>query len=147
MVNDAFKQLFIRDLNRLKREIQSYKNDQVLWTVEKAIKNSGGNLCLHIIGNLKSYLGNQLGKTGYVRDRVFEFSGRMEDRNKMLGEIDETIEIVNNVFDSITEEELSGVFPIIIWDKPTPMVFTLIHLYGHFNYHLGQINYHRRLLD
>jgi hypothetical protein len=25
--------------------------------------------------------------------------------------------------------------------------YFLIHLYGHFNYHLGQINYHRRLLD
>jgi len=147
MVVEALKELYTRDLNKLKQEIKLYKNDSTLWKVENSIKNSGGNLCLHLIGNLRTYIGNGLAQIGYVRDREFEFSGKFVDRNKLYEEIDETIQIVNQGLSKITDEQLSENFPMLIWEEETGMAFTIIHIHGHLNYHLGQINYHRRIFE
>ena len=141
------KALFTRDLNRLKNEITQYHSDAALWSIQEDISNSGGNLCLHLIGNLKTFIGKELGNVNYVRDRKNEFEGKHVPREKIYREIDETIEAVNQGLDHVTAERLTGEFPILIWDKPTSMLYTLIHLHCHLNYHLGQINYHRRLLD
>lgn len=139
--------LFSRDLNRLKSELNQYKDESNLWKVEKGINNSGGNLCLHLIGNLKSYIGNSLAKTDYVRDREFEFSTKDLSRLSLLRELDETIDIVSLGLKSLNKEQLQGNFPIRIWKEETGMLFTLLHLHSHLNIHLGQISYHRRLLD
>lgn len=143
----ALKELFERDLIRLKREIELYQDESIIWNIEKSIKNSAGNLSLHLIGNLKAFIGAGLADSGYLRDRDFEFAGKDVSRANLYKEIDETIEIVKKGLDLLTVEQLSGTFPIMIWNEETSMPFTLIHLYGHLNYHLGQINYHRRLLD
>jgi uncharacterized damage-inducible protein DinB len=147
MVIQALKELFTRDLNKLRQEIELYKEDSTLWTTENSIKNSGGNLCLHIVGNLKTYIGNGLAQMGYVRNRELEFSAKFVERIDIYKQIDETIQIVNRGLSQITDEELNANFPIVIWEKETGMAFTLMHLYAHLNYHLGQINYHRRVLE
>jgi len=147
MIVESLKELFRRDLQKLKQEIELYEKDSNLWKVESSIKNSGGNLCLHLIGNLNTFIGNGLAQVGYVRNRVGEFSDKFIDKNVLYKQIDETIEIVNRGLSNVTEEELSGNFPILIWEKETGMVFTLIHLHSHLTYHLGQINYHRRILE
>ena len=147
VMKEALIELFDRDLKKLKQEIESYNDESVLWKTEKAIQNSGGNLCLHIIGNLKTYIGNGLLGTGYVRQRDFEFCAKHVDRNELYKEIDETIDIVNQGICTIRQETFTANFPMIVWEKETGMAFTLIHLHGHLNYHLGQINYHRRILD
>jgi len=147
MIIESLKELFRRDLQKLKQEIELYEKDSNLWKVESSIKNSGGNLCLHLIGNLNTFIGNGLAQVGYVRNRVGEFSDKFIDKNVLYKQIDETIEIVNRGLSNVTEEELSGNFPILIWEKETGMVFTLIHLHSHLTYHLGQINYHRRILE
>ena len=141
------KVLFTRDLNRLKTEIELYRDEDAMWSVQESISNSGGNLCLHLIGNLKTYIGMVLGNINYERDRIHEFEGKDVPRDLLYREIDETIKAVIQGLDQVTDERLTEDFPILIWDKPTGMVYTLIHLHGHLNYHLGQINYHRRLLD
>ena len=147
MVVQALKELYNRDLNRLKDEIDLYKDEATMWQTENSIKNSGGNLCLHLIGNLKTFIGNGLAQIGYVRDREFEFSGKYVDREDLQKGIDETIQIVNQGLDNITDEQLVTNFPMVIWEKETGLAYTLIHLHAHLNYHLGQINYHRRMLE
>lgn len=147
MMTKPLSELLIRDLNRLQKEIESYTNDTILWEIEGTIKNSGGNLCLHLIGNLKTYLGNGFADLGYERQRDFEFNGKNVDRNKLYQEIGETIEMIKIGLTNIKPEQLTEKFPIVIWEEATEMEFTLLHLYGHLNYHLGQINYHRRILD
>lgn len=146
MMQQALKQLYIRDLKKLKVEIQSYNDHALLWSTLADIKNSGGNLCLHLIGNLKTYIGNGLLDIGYVRKREFEFTGKNVAREELIKEIDETIDIVSRGFDQLTSEQLAGDFPIVIWKEATGMAYTLIHLHSHLNYHLGQINYHRRII-
>jgi hypothetical protein len=147
MVIEAFKELFKRDLAKLKSEIRLYNSDKALWEIEKSIKNSGGNLCLHLVGNLNTYIGNGILNIGYIRDREFEFAGKSVPRAELYKQIDETIAIVDNALNTLSPEQLQDNFPMLIWEQETGMAFTIIHLHGHLNYHLGQINYHRRLLD
>jgi len=73
----VLKSIFVRDLKKLKSEIESYKNEKNIWTKDRNITNSAGNLCLHIIGNLNWFIGGQLGDTGYIRRRDLEFSKKM----------------------------------------------------------------------
>ncbi|MEZ4874890.1 MAG: DUF1572 family protein [Flavobacteriaceae bacterium] len=147
MIIESLKDLYNRDLHILKREIELYKNEATLWKIENTIKNSGGNLCLHILGNLKTYIGNGLSQIGYVRQQDLEFSATLVAREELYKQIEETIQIVNQGLNNITDEQLIEHFPIVIWEKETEMAYTLIHLHSHLNYHLGQLNYHRRILD
>ncbi|MEJ5996128.1 DUF1572 family protein [Pedobacter sp. Du54] len=144
---ESLKALFKRDLNKLKIEIESYTSEKNIWIVDKKISNSGGNLCLHLIGNLNAYVGVGLAKTGYIRNREREFANKNVERAVLVKQIEDTITMVENGLNGLTESKMSTDFPIEIWDKPTEMGYTLIHLLSHLNYHLGQINYHRRLLD
>lgn len=147
MIQEALKQLYIRDLKKLKVEIESYKDESSLWSIRGDIKNSGGNLCLHLIGNLKTFIGNGLLDIGYVRQRDFEFAGKDVERSVLYKGIDETIDITTRAIGQLTGEQLAGNFPVKIWKEETGMIYTLIHLQSHLTYHLGQINYHRRMLD
>ena len=107
------KALFTRDLNRLKNEITQYHSDAALWSIQEAISNSGGNLCLHLIGNLKTFIGKELGNVNYVRDRKNEFEGKHVPREKIYCEIDETIEAVNQGLDHVTAERLTEELSLI----------------------------------
>ena len=84
MLIDIFKTLFNRDLNRLRSEIEQYKNEENLWKVEGLIANSGGNLCLHLVGNINTYIGKELGKIDYRRNRDLEFSLKDVSRKELL---------------------------------------------------------------
>ena len=147
MLINTINTIFERDLNRLKTEIELYTNENNLWQIEKGISNSAGNLCLHLIGNLNIFIGNVLGKTDYVRNRPLEFSLKNIPRANLLQSIDATIVMVDRTLNALREEDLQLEFPILVFEKKTSTEFMLIHLTRHLSYHLGQINYHRRLLD
>lgn len=146
MLNDLTK-LFTRDLNLLCREIEAYKKEENLWKVSGEISNSTGNLALHLCGNLKHFIGARLGNTGYVRERDKEFSTKDISRDELLREIREVEGLVISTLQSLDDEELDQNFEIPGWHEKVTTGFWLIHLTTHLNYHLGQINYHRRLLD
>ncbi len=139
--------LYKRELNRLKDEVSSYSEDTILWKTNCDVKNSGGNLALHLIGNLNHFIGATLGGSGYIRQRDQEFNDKNVLRKQITDQIDELKIVIENVFSSLTEEDLNKKYPIEVFGKPMTTEYFLIHLYGHLNYHLGQINYHRRLLD
>ena len=147
MVLETLKTLFNRDLNKLKTEIELYNNDINLWKVEKQIANSAGNLCLHLIGNLNTYSGGEIGKTNYVRHRELEFSLKDISKTELVKKIEETKIIVEYSLDKLTIQQLENEYPILVFENKTSTGHLLIHLATHLTYHLGQINYHRRLLD
>ena len=82
--------LFERDLNKLITEVELYKNEENLWIVENNITNSAGNLTLHLIGNLNTFIGKEIGKTAYIRDRDLEFSQKNVSRIELIQKINET---------------------------------------------------------
>ena len=147
MLKDHLKEIYIRDLTKLRTEIESYSNESNIWAISKDILNSGGNLCLHINGNLKHFIGTVLGKSGYVRDRDSEFSLKNIPRNELLKSTDGTINIVTKTIESLPDEMLTKDYPVEFINKTVTIEYLLIHLAVHLNYHLGQINYHRRLHD
>lgn len=147
MITDVLNSIIKRELLKLKIELESYKDESNLWRIEMNIANSGGNLCLHLIGNLNTYIGAILGQTGYVRDRDAEFSLKNISRKELLQKIEETILVVDQVLPTLTPEQLEREYPIIVLKEPTSTEFFLVHLATHLTYHLGQINYHRRFID
>ncbi len=147
MLKNILSTLLVRDLKKLYREIEMYQNEQNLWRIDKNITNSAGNLTLHLIGNLNTYIGNVIGSTSYVRNRENEFSLKNIPRHELLLKINETIEMVSLVIKDLNESELNEEYPVLVFEEKTSTQFLLIHLSTHLTYHLGQVNYHRRLLD
>lgn len=138
--------IYQRDLDKLKEEIEAYKNEQDIWKVVDGISNSAGTLALHLIGNLNHFIGATLGNTGYVRDREAEFSLRNVPRKKLVGDIEETHQMMGEVLTNLPIERLTKTYPLPWREKEVSVDFMLIHLLSHLSYHLGQVNYHRRIL-
>jgi uncharacterized damage-inducible protein DinB len=143
----TLKSILNRDLNKLRTEIESYQNEANLWKIDGTILNTAGNLCLHLVGNLQAFIGATLGQSGYKRQREQEFGLKDVPRAKLLAEIDTTIEVINRTLDGLQELDLSQDYPFIVFKDKMSTGYFLIHLSTHLSYHLGQINYHRRLLD
>lgn len=144
---EHLKKLFSRDLDRLYNEIASYGNEEAIWKTEKDISNSAGNLCLHLIGNLNTYIGRELGGTAYVRNRELEFSQKNVPKVELLKEVQHTKEILIESLDAVNEKKLEEDYPVLVFEEKTSTGYFLVHLAMHLSYHLGQINYHRRLID
>jgi uncharacterized damage-inducible protein DinB len=134
-------------LNRLRNEIEQHENEENLWNIEGLIVNSAGNLCLHLVGNLNTYIGKEIGNINYVRNRELEFSVKDVSRKELLDKINYTIEVVNRSPNNVDESSLSNEYPVLVFDQKTSTEYLLVHLATHLTYHLGQINYHRRLMD
>ena len=137
--------LFQRDIDRVIDELNQYSNEDDIWKVSGNIMNSAGNLALHLAGNLQHFIGADLGKTGYVRDREFEFAGKNVKREELIARLETAKRVIREVLPAITPEILQGPYPGKIPMEATVEGF-LLHLYNHFGYHHGQINYHRRLV-
>jgi len=138
---------FLQDLEKLKTEISSFKDERKIWEISGEIKNSAGNLCLHICGNLQHFIGAVLGNSGYVRNRDAEFSRKNVPFKELLKEIDDTIKIVKKTLNELPENKQKEIYIQKIFNEEMTTEQFLSYLATHFNYHLGQINYHRRLID
>ena len=141
------KKLLTRDLEKLKQEISLYKDENKIWVIDGNIANTAGNLCLHLVGNLNTYIGAEIGKTGYVRNRELEFSMKDVSRQELIKKIEDTISVVNSSLDNLNEQDMEKEYPQLVFAEKTSTGYFLVHLAVHLGYHLGQVNYHRRLLD
>lgn len=146
MVHKTLPEIYERDLLKLKEEINLYKNEADLWVVKNEISNSAGNLCLHLIGNLSHFVGATLGNTGYVRTREVEFSSKDIPLVKLNAELDKVTEAVKTTLNKLSSADYEKDFPLPIQNKTASTEYMLLHLLTHLSYHLGQINYHRRLI-
>ena len=147
MLIQTLQSLFKRDLLKLRSEIEMYRDEQVIWSTEQQIPNSAGNLVLHLVGNLNTFIGAELGKSGYIRNRDLEFSLKDIPRAELIHKIDATIEVVQAALASLTDADLDKEYPIVVFADKMSVAYFLVHLATHLSYHLGQVNYHRRLLD
>lgn len=143
---NAFAELFERDITKLKEELNSFKDEANIWNTLPGVTNTAGNLSLHLIGNLNHFISATLGHTGYVRQRDLEFSTKGTPRATLVAELDAALIIVKQVLDSLSQEQLQQPFPFEIFGK-RETEFYLLHFYGHLAYHLGQVNYLRRMLE
>jgi hypothetical protein len=137
--------LFDRDLNKLQSEISLFRTETDLWKISGDIKNPAGNLSLHLCGNLQHYIGKVLGGSDYVRNRDNEFAGKNIPQSELVSEIRTTKSKVLDTLRQLDISVLQQPYPEKVFDFPMTTLYFLMHLHGHLNYHLGQVNYHRRL--
>ena len=145
-MKDWITNVITRELKALRREIESYPSDEDLWEIPAGIANPGGNLALHLAGNLQYFLGNVLGKNGYARNRDAEFASRDIPRAELLSEIDNAIAAVEVGMSTISEEDLRKPFPEKVGGVSSSTGAFLAHFATHLAYHLGQVDYHRRIM-
>ncbi len=143
---DEIADLLQRDLTRLIQQIEAFTDPETLWQCAPGITNSAGNLALHLEGNLREYVGRLVGGVPYHRVRDQEFSGKNLTSVELAKRIEETRQIVTTALRQMDEDRLPDTFPGDPSGVPMSTRQFLIHLYGHFSYHSGQIDYLRRLL-
>lgn len=139
--------VFNRDLQQLSREMELYTHEGDIWKLAGEIKNPGGNLCLHLCGNLQHFIGHVLGGTAYQRNREYEFAARHVGRDILLQEIETTQSVVKSTLAALQPSALLQPYPSQLPMGQVTTAFFLLHLATHLNYHLGQVNYHRRLIS
>ena len=139
-------ELFRRDLTRLIQEIEAFPDDATLWQTLPGFTNPAGNLLLHLEGNLREYVGRQMGGVDFRRDRPLEFAANGESRAELARRIAEARELVCGVVAALTPGQMDALFPELVLVVPTTVEQFLIALYGHLSYHMGQIDALRRIL-
>lgn len=146
MMTPYLSAIITRELRSLSREIRSFPDDDALWRTPPGVTNSAGTLALHLTGNLRHFVGATLGATGYRRDRPAEFSQRGLSREELARQVEETISVVESVLPQVTTETLEQDFPEAVGGQTIRTDEFLLHLATHLAYHLGQLDYHRRLV-
>ena len=138
--------MLLRELRALDREIAAYPDDRSVWQTPAGVSNSAGTLALHLAGNLRHFIGAALGETGYVRNRDAEFSTKDLSREELRAEIQATIADLDHALARIGVAQLEAPYPLLLQGRRVRTTDFLVHLSAHLGYHLGQIDYHRRLL-
>ncbi len=144
-----FARMYDRDLAALATQLERYAEEAGIWRLGGSIKNSAGTLALHLVGNMEHFVGAVLGGTGYVRDREAEFGDRDVPRAEILDRIAHCREVVGAALAALDDEAVFAPYPgrlPPIYDEGTPTHLFLLHLAAHLGWHLGQVDYHRRLL-
>lgn len=139
--------LFSRDLNRLRKQIDSFPNDEALWQTLPGVINPAGNLALHIEGNLREYVGRQLGQVPYSRTRDLEFSLKGLSRDEVGSRLEELSQTIPSIIERLSQDQMEMEYPQVVLDAAMSTQQFLFHLYGHLNWHLGQMDYLRRVLE
>ena len=147
MLNSILAGFYARDIRRLIEEINLFSNEDDLWKTQGSVTNSSGNLALHIIGGLNHHIGKTLAQTGYVRHRDQEFSLKGIPRAEIVAQLEQLIPMITGTLNAFTPDRMEDKFPSMFDDKDVPNSYVLVQLLAHLNYHLGQVNYLRRVLE
>ncbi len=144
---NVLTQLYERELNAVIKELNTFNSEENIWKTVPGISNSAGNLCLHLIGNLNHFIGATLANSGYLRNRELEFTAKNISRELLVKDLHSTIKLLNTSLQSINEDVLNSDFPLQLNNTTYSTNQMLHHLLSHLSYHLGQINYLRRILE
>jgi uncharacterized damage-inducible protein DinB len=145
-VTGSLHTLLRRELAAVQRSVEAYPDEKSIWAERPGLPNTGGNLTLHLAGNLQHYFGAVLGKTGYVRDRDSEFSRRGAPRAELLKQLDAAGLAIDAGIKALTPERLAQTYPEKVGGRTLQTQEFLLHLLSHLGYHLGQLDYHRRVV-
>lgn len=146
MTPGYINRVLLKDLEAFRDELRAYPNEADLWVCPPGLTNSGGNLILHVTGNLRHFIGAQIGDSGYVRDREAEFSYSGVPRAELEEKIDLARDEVTAALGVLNEEQLHEEYPLELLGERLPTGTFLMRLVSHLAYHLGQVNYHRRVV-
>jgi len=144
-LSEELANLFHRDITRLLQEVRAFPETAALWKTAPGVANAAGTLVLHLEGNLREYVGRQLGAIAYARDRPREFSARDVALDELVRRVEAVREMVPTVVRAIPDARLAAPYPEPYDGAVLSTQMFLIHLLTHLDYHLGQIDYLRRI--
>src|SRR5215831_10417924 len=147
MTNSELQDLYARDIQKLIDEINLFKTEENLWKTVGNIKNPAGNLALHIIGGLNDLIGETLLSTGYTRNRDSEFTTKGVERKLIVEQLQQLIPIIFQALNQLTPQQMELAYPKYFDKENATNSYVLTQLLFHLNYHLGQVNYLRRILE
>jgi hypothetical protein len=145
MLSTELASLYNRDITRLVQELRAFPDTSALWRTAPGVTNAAGTLALHLEGNLREYIGRQLGQIDYQRDRPLEFSARGIEQDELIRRIEAVRETIPPVIGELAPEILDADYPELYNGAAISTRQFLIHLLAHLSYHLGQIDYLRRV--
>ena len=144
MLANELSALFVRDIERLIQELRAFPDTAAIWQTAPGVSNAAGTLALHLEGNLREYVGRQLGRIAYSRQRPLEFSARGVEQSELIARLEAVKDMIARVVQNLSESQLESTYPEDVLKKPITTRLFLIHLEAHLNYHLGQVDYLRR---
>jgi len=147
MVTRSLSAILLRDLEAVRREVESYPDEALLWAAFPGLTNTGGVLVRHLCGNLQHFIGTVLGGTSYRRNRDAEFLAPPTPRRHLLDELSMTQTAVAATLEQLPARRLEAEYPIPVVGQTLGTLDFLLHLSAHCAFHLGQIDYHRRAVS
>lgn len=145
MLSSEIADLYARDLQRVAQELRAFPDTDAIWKTAPGVTNAAGTLALHLEGNLREFIGRQIGNVDYTRDRPLEFSARGVAQDELIGRVESVGKLIPNVIEGLSDGDLAEVRADPIAGVQGSVQMILIHLHAHLNYHLGQIDYLRRV--
>lgn len=147
MLNNILATFYARDLRKLIDEVNLFQNEEDLWKTQGTVKNSSGNLVLHLTGSLNFFIGTNLANTGYVRTRDQEFAKKGVAKKELVEQLEKLIPMVKDTLNGLTPGQMEAEYPMVFDNAKNSTSCVLIMLLAHLDYHLGQVNYLRRILE
>jgi uncharacterized damage-inducible protein DinB len=142
---DTIRVLLERELDAFTREIEAYPDDASVFATPPGVANSAASLALHCAGNLQHFVGSRIGGSSYVRDRDAEFAKRGLTRAELVAELTRAKQSVHDALADRDPASVPSVFPDKVAGKTMTTEVFVLHLVAHLAYHLGQVDYHRRM--
>jgi uncharacterized damage-inducible protein DinB len=134
----------VEELRDAVRSLVAPLSEKDLWAKPVVPGNSIGHLVLHVTGNLNHFIGAQLGKTGYVRDREREFTETQPpDKAALLASLDAAVAKFRRVVEGLTPDQLAAPHPDA---RLGSVVRALMRSMTHLALHRGQMSYIVRLV-
>ena|SRR5258708_30451444 len=113
-----------------------------LWRRPYPYGNSIGHLLLHLTGNLSYYIGAEIARTGYVRNRPLEFSDpSYPAKEVVLKNFDAAIAMVVATLEKQSEADWDTAYNSKGWEDAGDRFTVFLRCAAHASQHMGQIIY------
>ena len=123
------------------RELAAPLTKVQFWQKPFSYGNSFGHLVLHLTGNLNYYIGAQVAKTGYVRDRPREFNDpNPPPKEEALKRLDDAVAIVQQTIRAQSPAEWSKEYSGVGASAQNRLDM-VVQCAAHMQHHIGQMIY------
>jgi len=123
------------------RELAAPLTDKQFWQKPFPYGNSFGHLVLHLTGNLNYYIGAEIAKTGYVRDRPREFNDpNPPSKEEALKRLDAAVAMVVETIRAQSSDDWSAKYSGAGADAATRLDIA-VTCAAHMQHHIGQMIY------
>jgi hypothetical protein len=123
------------------RELAALLTNAQFWQKPFPFGNSFGHLVLHLTGNLNYYIGAQIAKTSYVRDRTREFNDpNPPSKDEALKRFDAAVAMVVKTVQGQSSDDWSAEYSGAGADARNRLAM-ILQCAAHMQHHIGQMIY------